>query len=243
MPMKLSHCARLHAHRNTCKGLGYRQLGYRGLLAVAVFAHNHPSNNPDPSKEDFEHSKSYENILRQLGINLLDNFVVTSRGITSIKAVCKLLEEEEFRREKFEIERRRAVRRSKNALTKARKHAPREGGDILIDQYNAIKAENPDFLLFYRMGDFYELFFGDAEIATRALGIVLTKRGKHEGLDIPMCGVPVQCAEDCVNQLISQGHRVAICEQIVENLAEARKRGVVSHAVVRLVTPYLETAA
>ncbi|MDQ6869291.1 MAG: DNA mismatch repair protein MutS [Pseudomonadota bacterium] len=106
-------------------------------------------------------------------------------------------------------------------------------------QYCAIKAQNPGSLLFYRMGDFYELFFEDAGIAARALGIVLTKRGKHEGRDIPMCGVPVERAEDYLNRLIGQGHRVAVCEQ-VEDPAEARKRGaksVVRREVVRLVTP------
>jgi DNA mismatch repair protein MutS len=109
----------------------------------------------------------------------------------------------------------------------------------MMAQYSAIKAENPGSLLFYRMGDFYELFFEDAEIAARALGIVLTKRGKHEGMDIPMCGVPVERAEDYLNRLIGQGHRVAVCEQI-EDPAEARKRGaksVVRREVVRLVTP------
>ncbi|HTZ00833.1 MAG TPA: DNA mismatch repair protein MutS, partial [Xanthobacteraceae bacterium] len=94
----------------------------------------------------------------------------------------------------------------------------------MMEQYIEIKAANPDCLLFYRMGDFYELFFEDAEIAARALGIVLTKRGRHEGKDIPMCGVPVERAEDYLNRLISQGHRVAVCEQI-EDPAEARKRG------------------
>src|SRR3982074_2983992 len=106
-------------------------------------------------------------------------------------------------------------------------------------QYSAIKAQNPGSLLFYRMGDFYELFFEDAEVAARALGIVLTKRGKHEERDIPMCGVPVERAEDYLNRLIGQGHRVAVCEQ-VEDPAEARKRGaksVVRREVVRLVTP------
>ena len=109
----------------------------------------------------------------------------------------------------------------------------------MMAQYSAIKGENPGSLLFYRMGDFYELFFDDAEIAARALGIVLTKRGKHEGMDIPMCGVPVERAEDYLNRLIGQGHRVAVCEQI-EDPAEARKRGgksVVRREVVRLVTP------
>ncbi len=109
----------------------------------------------------------------------------------------------------------------------------------MMAQYCAIKAQNPGSLLFYRMGDFYELFFDDAEVAARALGIVLTKRGKHQGMDIPMCGVPVERAEDYLNRLISQGHRVAVCEQI-EDPAEARKRGtksVVRREVVRLVTP------
>ncbi|HUI19614.1 MAG TPA: DNA mismatch repair protein MutS [Methylocella sp.] len=109
----------------------------------------------------------------------------------------------------------------------------------MMAQYSVIKAQNPGSLLFYRMGDFYELFFDDAEIAARALGIVLTKRGKHQGMDIPMCGVPVERAEDYLNRLIGQGHRVAVCEQI-EDPAEARKRGsksVVRREVVRLVTP------
>ena len=106
-------------------------------------------------------------------------------------------------------------------------------------QFLEIKASNPDSLLWYRMGDFYELFFEDAEIASRALGIALTKRGKHLGQDIPMCGVPVHAADDYLQRLIATGHRVAVCEQI-EDPAEARKRGpkaVVRRDVVRLVTP------
>jgi DNA mismatch repair protein MutS len=109
----------------------------------------------------------------------------------------------------------------------------------MMAQYFEIKAANPDCLLFYRMGDFYELFFDDAEVASRALGIVLTKRGKHEGEDIRMCGVPVERAEDYLNRLIALGHRVAVCEQL-EDPAEAKKRGaksVVRRDVVRLVTP------
>src|SRR5687767_344911 len=109
----------------------------------------------------------------------------------------------------------------------------------VMEQYVEIKAANPDSLLFYRMGDFYELFFGDAEEASRALGIVLTKRGKHLGQDIPMCGVPVHAADDYLQKLIGLGFRVAVCEQI-EDPAEARKRGgksVVRRDVVRLVTP------
>ena len=109
----------------------------------------------------------------------------------------------------------------------------------LMEQYIEIKAANPDCLLFYRMGDFYELFFGDAEVASRALGIVLTKRGKHRGQDIPMCGVPIERADEYLHRLIALGHRVAVCEQL-EDPAEARKRGgksIVRRDVVRLVTP------
>ena len=84
----------------------------------------------------------------------------------------------------------------------------------LMEQYFSIKAQYPDMLLFFQVGDFYELFFQDAEIASRTLGIVLTKRGKHQGDDIPMCGVPVERADDYLQRLISAGHRVAVCEQM-----------------------------
>ncbi|WP_442792931.1 DNA mismatch repair protein MutS [Rhizobium sp. SL86] len=109
----------------------------------------------------------------------------------------------------------------------------------MMEQYIEIKANNPDSLLFYRMGDFYELFFEDAVEAARALGITLTKRGQHMGFDIPMCGVPIHAADDYLQKLISLGFRVAVCEQ-VEDPAEAKKRGsksVVKRDVVRLVTP------
>ena len=109
----------------------------------------------------------------------------------------------------------------------------------MLEQYIEIKAANPDCLLFYRMGDFYEMFFDDAETASRALGIVLTKRGKHQGRDIPMCGVPVVRADEYLHRLIVLGHRVAVCEQL-EDPAEAKKRGsksVVRRDVIRLVTP------
>jgi DNA mismatch repair protein MutS len=109
----------------------------------------------------------------------------------------------------------------------------------MMAQYLEIKAAYPDCLLFYRMGDFYEMFFVDAEIASRALGIVLTKRGKYEGEDIRMCGVPIERADDYLQRLIGLGHRVAVCEQL-EDPAEAKKRGaksVVRRDVVRLVTP------
>ena len=109
----------------------------------------------------------------------------------------------------------------------------------MIAQYIEIKAANPDCLLFYRMGDFYEMFFDDAETAARALGIMLTKRGKHQGRDIPMCGVPVERADDYLHRLIEKGFRVAVCEQ-TEDPAAARARGnksVVRRDVIRLVTP------
>ncbi len=109
----------------------------------------------------------------------------------------------------------------------------------MMAQFIEIKNANPDSLLFYRMGDFYELFFEDAEIASRTLGITLTKRGKHLGEDIPMCGVPVHAADDYLQKLIAFGHRVAVCEQ-TEDPAEAKKRGsksVVRRDVIRLVTP------
>src|SRR5438270_1247750 len=109
----------------------------------------------------------------------------------------------------------------------------------MMEQYLEIKAANPGLLLFYRMGDFYELFFDDAEIASRSLGIMLTKRGKHQGADIPMCGVPVERSDDYLHRLIAKGHRVAVCEQM-EDPAAARDRGnkrVVRRDVVWLVTP------
>jgi DNA mismatch repair protein MutS len=116
--------------------------------------------------------------------------------------------------------------------------APAAAITPMMGQYLEIKGLNPGYLLFYRMGDFYEMFFEDAEIASQALGIVLTRRGKHQGADIPMCGVPIHAAQDYLKKLISLGHRVAICEQ-VEDPAEAKKRGSkspVKRDVVRLVT-------
>ncbi|MCA3506745.1 MAG: DNA mismatch repair protein MutS [Rhodobacter sp.] len=109
----------------------------------------------------------------------------------------------------------------------------------MMAQYLEIKAANPGALLFYRMGDFYEMFFDDAVAASEALDIALTRRGKHLGEDIAMCGVPVHAAEGYLLTLIRKGFRVAIAEQM-EDPAEARKRGsksVVRRDVVRLVTP------
>ena len=109
----------------------------------------------------------------------------------------------------------------------------------MMAQYLEIKDQHADALLFYRMGDFYEMFFDDAVAAAQALDIALTKRGKHAGEDIPMCGVPVHAAESYLLTLIRKGFRVAVCEQM-ESPAEAKKRGsksVVRRDVVRLVTP------
>lgn len=109
----------------------------------------------------------------------------------------------------------------------------------MMAQYLDIKQAHKDALLFYRMGDFYEMFFDDAVAAAEALDIALTKRGKHDGDDIPMCGVPFHAAEGYLLTLIRKGFRVAVCEQM-ESPAEAKKRGaksVVHRAVVRLVTP------
>ena len=109
----------------------------------------------------------------------------------------------------------------------------------MMAQYLEIAAEAEDALLFYRMGDFYELFFADAEVAAATLDIALTARGEHEGRPIPMCGVPVHSAEAYLMTLIRAGHRVAVCEQL-ETPAEAKARGskaVVKRGIVRVVTP------
>ncbi len=109
----------------------------------------------------------------------------------------------------------------------------------MMAQYLEVKKDHPDALLFYRMGDFYELFFDDAVKASQALDIALTKRGKHLGEDIPMCGVPVHSHENYLSRLIRTGFKVAVCEQM-EDPAEAKKRGsksVVKRGVVRLITP------
>src|SRR5436305_2634870 len=128
-----------------------------------------------------------------------------------------------------------------NAAPPASDAQPVEAARVtpMMEQYLEIKAANPGLLLFYRMGDFYELFFEDAELASKALGIMLTKRGKHQGVDIPMCGVPVERSDDYLHRLIEKGFRVAVCEQM-EDPAAARARGnksVVRRDVIRLVTP------
>src|SRR5712691_3025115 len=108
----------------------------------------------------------------------------------------------------------------------------------VMAQYHEIKRAHPGCLLFFRMGDFYELFFEDAQEAAQALDIALTKRGRHDGADIPMCGVPVHTVDAYLARLIRAGFKVAICDQI-EDPAEARRRGAkgpVRRAVVRVVT-------
>jgi DNA mismatch repair protein MutS len=116
------------------------------------------------------------------------------------------------------------------------KPAARSAITPMMAQYLEIKQAHPGCLLFYRMGDFYELFFDDAVTASAALDITLTKRGHHAGEDIPMCGVPVHSADGYLQRLIRCGHKVAVCEQM-EDPAQAKKRGgraVVKRAVVRV---------
>ena len=113
------------------------------------------------------------------------------------------------------------------------------GATPVMAQYFAAKARQPDALVFFRMGDFYEMFFDDAHKAAAAIGIALTHRGTHAGAPIPMAGVPAHAAEAYLAKLIRAGFKVAVCEQM-EDPAEARKRGakaVVRRDLVRVVTP------
>ncbi len=122
----------------------------------------------------------------------------------------------------------------------ARAFPTAEGGTPMMMQFLELRAEAPlDALLFYRMGDFYELFFDDAVRASQALDIALTKRGEHQGEKVPMCGVPVHNAQVYLQRLIKAGFKVAVGEQM-EDPAEAKKRGaksVVRRAITRVVTP------
>jgi DNA mismatch repair protein MutS len=109
----------------------------------------------------------------------------------------------------------------------------------MMEQYLTIKNEHKDALLFYRMGDFYELFFEDAIVASQALDITLTKRGKTNGTDIPMCGVPFHSADNYLPKLIKKGFNVAVCEQ-TETVEEAKinsKKGPLKREVVRIISP------
>lgn len=114
-----------------------------------------------------------------------------------------------------------------------------QGHTPMMAQYHAVKTAHPDCLLFYRMGDFYEMFFDDAVIASKILDLTLTKRGKTQGDDIPMCGVPFHAAENYIARLIRAGQKVAICDQI-ETPEEAKKRGgskaLVRREVIRIIT-------
>src|SRR5690349_14166476 len=130
-----------------------------------------------------------------------------------------------------------SIRTDEQGALLASSHAA-AGATPMMAQYLSLKAEAPDCLLFYRMGDFFELFFDDAKAAAACLDIALTARGEHQGQPIPMCGVPIHAAESYLARLIKGGFRVAIAEQ-TESPAEARKRGsksVVNRAIVRVVT-------
>ena len=107
----------------------------------------------------------------------------------------------------------------------------------VMAQYLTLKQAHPDCLLFFRLGDFYELFFEDAERAAGALDIALTRRGKYDGKDIPMCGVPVHASEGYLARLIRQGFRVAVCEQVEDPNDLPKRKGPLKRAVARLLTP------
>ncbi len=111
-----------------------------------------------------------------------------------------------------------------------------EGASPSMAQWFRLKEQNPDALLFLRMGDFYELFFADAEAASAALDIALTRRGEHAGAPIPMCGVPVHAAEAYLSRLIRRGFRVAVAEQMEPAKARSGKAPL-KREIVRLVTP------
>src|SRR6476660_3671824 len=104
----------------------------------------------------------------------------------------------------------------------------------LMRQYAAIKKEHPNALLFFRLGDFYELFFDDAVVAARELQITLTSRNKEKGIAVPMCGVPYHAAEGYISKLIRKGHKVAICDQIERPNASQK---LVRREVTRVITP------
>ncbi len=130
-------------------------------------------------------------------------------------------------------------RMSKNSKVSNNKASSQNAATPMMEQYLAIKRDYPDIFLFYRMGDFYELFFDDAVKASEILGITLTRRGKQNGEDIPMCGVPVRSADTYLERLIHAGFQVAVCEQI-EDPTSSEKRGgkmLLSRQVQRLVTP------
>ncbi len=112
------------------------------------------------------------------------------------------------------------------------------GATPALAQWFAVKAEQPDALIFFRMGDFYEMFFADAEIGSEALSIAMSFRGEHQGQPVPMCGVPHHSHEAYLARLIRRGFRVAICDQLeTPEQAKARKASIIARGIVRVVTP------
>src|SRR5271170_1086814 len=110
----------------------------------------------------------------------------------------------------------------------------------LMQQYHAIKKQHPAALLLFRLGDFYELFYNDAVVASRILQITLTARNKEKGEPVPMCGVPYHAAENYIARLIRAGHKVAICEQMEE---PGPGKKLVRREVIRVLTPGTATGA
>ncbi len=104
----------------------------------------------------------------------------------------------------------------------------------MLKQFMGIKDKFPDAILFFRMGDFYEMFFDDARVASKILGITLTSRGSYNGKKVPMCGIPHHAYQSYIGKLVDSGWKVAVCEQ-VEDPKSAR--GIVKRDVVRVVTP------
>ena len=104
----------------------------------------------------------------------------------------------------------------------------------MLRQYKEIKAEYPDAILFFRLGDFYEMFFEDAKTASKILGIALTSRGNYKGEKVPMCGIPYHAARSYIGKLINNGFKVAICEQVED---PKKSKGIVKREVIRVVTP------
>src|SRR5512134_1462044 len=110
----------------------------------------------------------------------------------------------------------------------------------MMQQYLSIKERYRDAILFFRLGDFYEMFFEDAHTAAKILDIALTSRNKNEDSSVPLCGVPYHSAEPYIQKLLDAGHKVAVCEQVED---PATAKGVVKREVVRVITPGTVTAA
>ena len=110
----------------------------------------------------------------------------------------------------------------------------------MMKQYLEVKSRHQKYLLFYRMGDFYELFFDDAKVASKELGIALTKRGKYNDEDIPMCGVPYHSSQTYISRLIKSGHKIAIAEQFEDKFeidVTNKHSKIISRDVVKIITP------